>query len=48
VDGTWTLAGGGQSGQSGQLNGIACLASGVCWAIGYSNDEVLIETDAGS
>jgi hypothetical protein len=44
VNGTWTLAGGGQT---GQLNGITCLDTGVCWAVGEGPYGPLIETSAG-
>jgi hypothetical protein len=33
---------------TGQLQNVVCVTSADCWAIGYSNDGVLIETDAGS
>ena len=33
---------------AGQLQNIVCITSADCWAIGYSNDGVLIETAAGS
>jgi hypothetical protein len=43
VVGSPTLAG---ERSSGQLQNVACTASADCWAIGYSDDGVLIETDA--